>query len=271
MPGRHRPPHPARPGEVLARAGVVDAAVGGRARCSTRSGAPARGCRSGCRAARRWPGRPAPASSRGTPPCRRCVRAGSASSAAIASPHRAAGHDLVGDRAHLGLEPGQLVEAPGVRLVQVDRGAEEVARRQLVALAADGLLVPAERGQLLAQEPGEVGGGLAGRRRPPAPGRPRARRAPRRRWPTRRGEPGPEVVAVRVDPDVALLGHLEHLAAGPTTCPCAAASSRVRREPGPARSAPRPAGRRCWPPPARRRSASGRRPTARRAARWRSR
>ena len=56
-------------------------------------------------------------------------------------------------------------EAPGVGLVEVDGGAEEVARGELVALASDRLLVPAERGELVAQEPAEVGGRL---RWPPA-------------------------------------------------------------------------------------------------------
>ena len=140
-------------------------------------------------------------------------RAGSASSALIASCDRTAGHDLVGDGPHLGLDPGQFGEAPGVRLLQVHRGTEEVTGREPVPVPPDGLLVPAERRQLLAEEPAVVGGGVAGGVRraleigSERPAHPAVGDDPAR-------ESGPEVVLVRVDPGVALFGDLEHLVAG---------------------------------------------------------
>ena len=100
------------PGEVLARAGVVDRRRPRSGRGSTRCAGPAPGCRSGYRAGRDRPGRPAPASSRGTPPCRAMVRAGSASSAATASSTAPPGDDLVGDPAHLATRAGPARGSP---------------------------------------------------------------------------------------------------------------------------------------------------------------
>ncbi len=71
-----------------------------------------------------------PASSRGTPPCPAIVRAGSASSAATASSTVAPGHDPARrPRASRPRCRASSCEAPGVRLVEVDRRAEEVAAR----------------------------------------------------------------------------------------------------------------------------------------------
>ena len=50
-----------------------------------------------------------------------------------------AGLDLLGHGLHLGGDPGQLVLPPGVGLLEVDGGAEEGTRDQLVALAAAGI------------------------------------------------------------------------------------------------------------------------------------
>ena len=60
----------------------------------------------------------------------------------------AARHDLVGHPSHLVLDAPELVEGPGVGLLEVDRRAEEVARAQGVRLAANGVLVPASGGEL---------------------------------------------------------------------------------------------------------------------------
>ena len=112
-PCRHRPPHAARAGEVLARAGVVDAAVGRRR--EQHSIAPDRlgDVEVACRAARvDGRGRRAPASSRGTPPCRAIRRAGSASSAATASSTAPPGTILSATGAHLVLEPVRAPRSP---------------------------------------------------------------------------------------------------------------------------------------------------------------
>ena len=82
----HRPPHPSRTGDhVVARAGVVDAARVRRRDPALQPADRARGCRSGCRPARRWRRRTSAAS---TPAARRCPRgvaSASSSRNAIAS------------------------------------------------------------------------------------------------------------------------------------------------------------------------------------------
>ena len=75
----------------------------------------------------------------------------------------AAGDDLVGDGSHLVLDPVQLVEAPGVRLVEVDLGAEEVPRLRDVRRAAD-----AVRGHVRAGRAPRRGSART-RRTPPPP------------------------------------------------------------------------------------------------------
>ena len=127
----------ARAGRSPRWAGVVDAAVVGRRDASTRSGGSARGCRSGRRPARRRSGRRAPASSRGTP--RGALDP--AGRVGVEGGHRVVDvpPGTIGccDGDHLVREPLQLLPAPGVGLLEVDRGAEEVAGREGVVLAAD--------------------------------------------------------------------------------------------------------------------------------------
>ncbi len=141
-------------------------------------------------------------------------RAGSASRAATASSTVPPGDDLVGHRAHLGFEPGQFLEAPGVRLVQVDLGAQEVLGGERVPVPADGLLLcgraaPSRCRRNVANS--LVAAAAAVRSR----GQLRAKclgHAVGRDHPL--DEAGVEVVAVLVGPDVALLGDLEHLVPG---------------------------------------------------------
>ena len=163
---RHRPPHAARAGEVLARAGVVDAAVlGGREaalEAADRVGdlevhVPASSARvrseSSCIQSR-------------NASLPSMLRSGSASSSAAASSIDAAGHVAVGDGEHLGLDAVQLLPAPGVGLLEVDRRAEEVAAGELVALAADGVGVQAHAARARSR-------GTGRRRRPRRSRRPR--------------------------------------------------------------------------------------------------
>jgi hypothetical protein len=70
---------------------------------------------------------------------------------------RATGHEAVGDVQHLRLDAVELLPAPGVGLLEVDPGAHEVPRGQLVAVPPDGVALPPERQQLLGQEPAEAG------------------------------------------------------------------------------------------------------------------
>jgi hypothetical protein len=74
---------------------------------------------------------------------------------------RARAGDLRGDGLLLGDDARELLEAPLVGLVEVDRGAEEVARPQRVALAACGVGLRCLRRELVAQEGREAGVGLA--------------------------------------------------------------------------------------------------------------
>ena len=163
--------------------------------------------------------------------------------AATASSTRAAGDDPVGDPGHLVLDAAQLLPAPGVGLLEVDGGAEEVARAERVALAADGVLVPAPRG--------------AARRR--ASGRtPRRRRWRRVRVSARarsraavdvgRGRPGREevVAALLPGPAAHLLGDRGRAGAWRTTWPVVGRLRRGSRGSRPAWPGRRPAGRRCW-------------------------
>ena len=63
---------------------------------------------------------------------------------------------------HLVVEPLQLLPAPGVRLLEVHRGAEEVAAAQGVLVTADRLALAAERSELVTDEPTELGERRAG-------------------------------------------------------------------------------------------------------------
>ena len=146
LPGRelldalgHRPPHPARSGEVLARPRVVDAAVLGRRDPALQLADRARRCRS----ARRQRGDRAVGQL--LHPLPQAVGAvdapvaESASSAATASSTVPAGDDgRSATSALLGLDPLQLLQAPRVGLVQIHPGAEEVAARDGVRVTADG-------------------------------------------------------------------------------------------------------------------------------------
>ncbi|GAA2075846.1 hypothetical protein GCM10009821_13790 [Aeromicrobium halocynthiae] len=83
--------------------------------------------------------------------------------------HPTAGHDL---RCHLLLlldHEAQVLQAPRVRLVEVDRGADEPTGREGVALPSDRVGGPGTRRELLAEEGGElaVGGSSDARRRRP--------------------------------------------------------------------------------------------------------
>jgi hypothetical protein len=78
-------------------------------------------------------------------------------------------------------------------------------------LQTGGLVLPAERGHLRAQEAGDAGNGLAcGGGAVLQVGGETARQVGIRRDDPL-DEPGEEVVARLVDPDVALVGHLDHL------------------------------------------------------------
>src|SRR3954447_24623922 len=90
-------------------------------------------------------------------------RAGSASSASTASSIVPARDDLVGDLRHLVLDAGELVLAPVVGLIEVDRGAEEVAGAAAVHLAPTGLGPAAARRELVLKPAARLGGRLAGR------------------------------------------------------------------------------------------------------------
>ena len=59
------------------------------------------------------------------------------------------GHDALGDLAHRVLDAMELVPSPGVRLVEVERDAVEVARVQRVAVPADGITLVGVRRVLL--------------------------------------------------------------------------------------------------------------------------
>ena len=117
----HRPPHAPGPREVVGRARVVDAALLRRGDHALERADLGRGCRSGSRRARRRPGRSSPASTRcsASVPC--SLRAGSPSRNAIASSTDAPGLDLVRDRLLLGDHARELLDAPLVGLVEVDR------------------------------------------------------------------------------------------------------------------------------------------------------
>ena len=76
-----------------------------------------------------------------------------------------AGEDPLGGGVHQVGQPLQLGPAPGVGLVEVDLGAEEVAARERVDLAADPLALRALRLELVAEEqPERRGGGARGTR-----------------------------------------------------------------------------------------------------------
>src|SRR3954447_4559072 len=154
-------------------------------------------------------------------------RAGSASSASTASSIVPARDDLVGDLRHLVLDAGELVLAPVVGLLEVDRGAEEVAGAAAVHLAPTGLGPAAAWRELVLKPAARLGGRLA--RRLGVPGEQLAER------PLAAGaldEVGEEVAAraLLARPLADLLGHLRDLPPA-ATCPDSAASSRVVRLP----------------------------------------
>ena len=175
-------------------------------------------------------------------------RAGSASSAA-----QAAG-DVVARRPGPGRSAAarswmrlQLLEAPAVGLLQVDRGAQEGPRVERVALLADGIQAGRQRGQLAAQPVGEVGERLAGRGPPPRPARrrsasgsrPRHRRPGRRRSRRRRSRRSRRGSARRCP---AIWRDAE-------TLPSRASAVSVSRTPAQRLAARSAAGRRCWTSP----------------------
>ncbi len=208
---RHRPPHATRAGEVLTRPGVVDAPVGRRRDAALDTPYRLWNVEVG---ALQFTDRTVgqllhpvaegllaldPAGGVGVERGDRLVNG---------SP----GHDLVGDRSHIGLDPRELLETPRIGLLQVDRGPEEVPRLELIALAPDGLLVAAQRRQLLPQEsrvvdrcPSRRLGGAV------EVGRDRICQVPGPLDPPHQSRP--EVVAIGGNPDVALLGDLEYLLA----------------------------------------------------------
>lgn len=76
---------------------------------------------------------------------------------------RATGDDPVGHLADLGLQPQELVPAPGVGLREVDAATEEIPRPEQVAVGSDGVPLRRARRELLLQERGQPGVGLRGR------------------------------------------------------------------------------------------------------------
>ena len=134
--GRHRPPHAARPAEVVARRRCSRSRRSG----SARSGTP--GARSTSGMSKCAPSRASIAASAVS-----CIHACRASvpvqqAGRVLVEHRdgvrdgrARTGDLRGDGLLLGDDPRELLEPPLVRLVQVDRGAEELPRPQRVPLA----------------------------------------------------------------------------------------------------------------------------------------
>ncbi len=68
----------------------------------------------------------------------------------------AAGNDQPGDPVHLRLEPEYLAPSPGVGLVEIDRRAEELARRERVPVAADSVVIRRQRQQISLKEPAEL-------------------------------------------------------------------------------------------------------------------
>ena len=171
----------------------------------------------------------------------------------------APGDDLVGDGAHLGLEPGQLLEAPGVRLVQVDRGAEEVPRGELVALPARRPASPGRAG------PAPRAGTGRTRRSPRSPPRRPARRSARERAApasSRSTSPGK-----KSSPSGST--QMSHCLATSSICacaltwPCAAASQQGASCSCSSAAATAASRAAMLAPPPRPRSASGRRPIGR--------
>ena len=87
-------------------------------------------------------------------------RAGSSSSSCAASAMVPPGTNPSAIVLHLVLDAPQLLPAPGVGLLEVHPGAEEVAGGQLVVLAAHRVVVPALRRHLVGEEAAERGDGL---------------------------------------------------------------------------------------------------------------
>ena len=165
---RHRPPHAARPGEVVARPGVVDAA-GGRRGDAALQGAQ-RGGDVEVDAVERRHG-PIRGLLHPVPQRRRAVDG--ARGVGVQPVHglahaRPGPVEPLGDGPLLGVDGGQALPAPFVGLVQVDDGAQELPAESLVALAPDGVGPARFRQDLLGEEVGEAGvappgdgGGLA--------------------------------------------------------------------------------------------------------------
>ena len=256
---RHRPPHPAGAAEVLARPGVVDAAVGGRRDAALDPPDLLGDVEVGAVQLGDGPVGQLPASSRGTPPCRGC---GGPGRRRARRPRRRPCRRARSCRRRRASRLSRRASSSKPQAYVSSRstvGAEEVARGQLVPLAADGLLLAAERRQLVAQERGRSRA-VAARAAVGAAVQVGAQRCPAAAGSRRRGgQAGPEVVAVRVGPDVALLGHLEHLVPAPRRARARPPRSSVRLHCGQRRRHGRPAGPRCSPRPPRPRSASGRR------------
>ena len=149
-PQRHRPPHPARPGQILRRAGVVDAAGVGR-----------------CDAAlqlTQWFGdvevRVGQRFHRTVgqllhPPCQRLGAVDQVAALAVEAPQGlgrgGAGIQPIGDGVLLCDDAAQQLQSPLVGLVEVDRGAEEAAGQHPVGLASAAVGVAGVRPDVLAQ------------------------------------------------------------------------------------------------------------------------
>jgi hypothetical protein len=103
----------------------------------------------------------------------------------------------------------ELLEAPGVGLVEVDGGAEEEAGGELVVLPTGRLVGAAPGREVVAQEAGQFPGGRRGRLSGVVELTPQVavgRKAA--------GEPPVEVIAARVGPGLELLGRLDDLGGG---------------------------------------------------------
>ena len=176
-----RPPHPARPGEVLGRARCSRRRRRWSAPGSTRSGGSARGCRSGRRPGRRWCGRRAACIQSRNSSRLPSRRAGSASRAATASETLPPGtiRLLVATMSSVSRFSSSQPHAVG--LLEVDGGAEELARRQGVPLAPDRLAVATARRELGLEPAAELGVRRAGGARRAATARRGAPPVPRRR------------------------------------------------------------------------------------------
>ena len=155
-PRRHRPPHAPRPGEVVTRAGVVDAA-GGRRRYAALQGSQRGG-----------DVEVDPVESRYRSvggllhPCLQRPRAMDGALGVGVEPVQGLAHahpgpvELLGDRPLLGVNRGQALPAPFVGLIQIDHGAQESPAEALIALPAHGVGVARMRQDLIGQHLGDA-------------------------------------------------------------------------------------------------------------------